>query len=126
MLRTCVGAVKRKLAILLRRYHGPTMKSFESVGEAHRDALASDLLDLIARCSRTDDGTMVVPSEYLEGVIVKRVQGRGRSKGMCSLGVMSCSVGLQWSTHVDGFPISFHSGDPSASKKGLLIPLLYH
>jgi ubiquinone/menaquinone biosynthesis C-methylase UbiE len=55
-----------------RRYYGPTLKSFEAVGEAGREALESDLLDLIARFNRADDGTMVVPNEYLEAVIVKR------------------------------------------------------
>jgi hypothetical protein len=28
--------------------------------------------NLIARFNRADDGTMVVPSEYLEAVIIKR------------------------------------------------------
>lgn len=55
-----------------RRYYGPTMKAFEAVGEAGRAALEADLLALIARFNRADDGTMVVPSEYLEAVIVKR------------------------------------------------------
>lgn len=55
-----------------RRYYGPTLKSFEAVGEAGREALDTDLFDLIARFNRADDGTMVVPSEYLEAVIVKR------------------------------------------------------
>jgi len=55
-----------------RRFYGPTMKSFEAVGEAGRAALEADLLDLIARFNRADDGTMVVPSEYLEAVIAKR------------------------------------------------------
>jgi ubiquinone/menaquinone biosynthesis C-methylase UbiE len=55
-----------------RRYYGPTLKSFEAVGEAGREALESDLLDLIARFNRADDGTMVVPNEYLETVIVRR------------------------------------------------------
>lgn len=55
-----------------RRYYGPTMKSFEAVSEAGRQALESDLLDLVARFNRADDGTMVVPSEYLEAVIVRR------------------------------------------------------
>lgn len=55
-----------------RRYYGPTLKSFEAVGEAGREGLESDLLDLIARFNRADDGTMVVPNEYLEAVIVKR------------------------------------------------------
>jgi ubiquinone/menaquinone biosynthesis C-methylase UbiE len=55
-----------------RSYYGPTMKSFEAVGDAGRAALEGDLLDLIARFNRADDGTMVVPSEYLEAVIIKR------------------------------------------------------
>ena len=55
-----------------RRYYGPTMKTFEAVGEAGRAALQADLLDLIARFNRADDGTMVVPSEYLEAVVVTR------------------------------------------------------
>ena len=55
-----------------RRYYGPTMKAFEAVGDAGRDALETDLLELIARFNRAEDGTMVVPSEYLEAVIVKR------------------------------------------------------
>lgn len=54
-----------------QRYYGPTMKAFEAVGEAGRDALEGDLLDLIDRFNRADDGTMVVPSEYLETVIIK-------------------------------------------------------
>jgi ubiquinone/menaquinone biosynthesis C-methylase UbiE len=55
-----------------RRFYGPTLKSFEAVGDDGRAALESDLLDLIARFNRADDGTMVVPSEYLEAVIVRR------------------------------------------------------
>ena len=55
-----------------RRYYGPTMKSFEAVGDAGREALKTDLLDLVGRFNRADDGTMVVPSEYLEAVIVTR------------------------------------------------------
>ena len=55
-----------------RRYYGPTMKSFDAVGEAGRAALETDMLELIARFNRADDGSMVVPSEYLEAVIVRR------------------------------------------------------
>ena len=54
-----------------RRYYGPTLKAFETVGEEGRPALEADLLENIARFNRADDGTMVVPSEYLEAVIVK-------------------------------------------------------
>ena len=55
-----------------RRYYGPTLKAFETVGEEGRAALEADLLENIARFNRADDGTMVVPSEYLEAVIVTR------------------------------------------------------
>ena len=55
-----------------RASYGPTLKSFEAVGEAGRAALETDMLDLIARFNRADDGTMVVPNTYLEAVIVKR------------------------------------------------------
>ena len=48
------------------------MKSFEAVGEAGSGALKADLLDLIARFNRADHGSMVVPSEYQEAVIIKR------------------------------------------------------
>lgn len=55
-----------------RRYYGPTLKAFEAVGEAGSDALQTDLLYLIAKFNRATDGTMVVPTEYLETVIIKR------------------------------------------------------
>jgi ubiquinone/menaquinone biosynthesis C-methylase UbiE len=54
-----------------RRWYGPTLKSFETVGESGREALEADLLKLIADFNRADDGTLIVPSEYLEAVIVK-------------------------------------------------------
>ena len=55
-----------------RAHYGPTLKAFEAVGEDGRAALEQDLLELIARFNRADDGTMVVPNEYLEAVIVTR------------------------------------------------------
>lgn len=54
------------------RYYGPTLKAFAAVGDAGRDALRADLLELIGRFNRADDGTMIVSSEYLETVIVRR------------------------------------------------------
>jgi ubiquinone/menaquinone biosynthesis C-methylase UbiE len=55
-----------------RRFYGPTMKAFEAVGPDGEAALRADLLELIASANRATDGTMVVPSEYLEAVIVLR------------------------------------------------------
>jgi ubiquinone/menaquinone biosynthesis C-methylase UbiE len=54
-----------------RRWYGPTLKSFEAVGAAGSEALEKDLVELIGGLNRADDGTMVVPSEYLEAVMVK-------------------------------------------------------
>jgi ubiquinone/menaquinone biosynthesis C-methylase UbiE len=55
-----------------RTFYGPTMKAFEAVGESGRDSLQADLLNLIAKFNRAEDGTMIVPTEYLETVIIKR------------------------------------------------------
>jgi SAM-dependent methyltransferase len=55
-----------------RDFYGPTLKAFEAVGEAGAPALEADIVALIAAHNTATDGTMVVPSEYLETVIVKR------------------------------------------------------
>jgi hypothetical protein len=55
-----------------RRYYGPTLKAFQAVGDDGREALETDILELIAWFNRADDGTMIVPNEYLEAVIVAR------------------------------------------------------
>jgi ubiquinone/menaquinone biosynthesis C-methylase UbiE len=55
-----------------RRYYGPTLQSFAAVGTAGEAALRDDLLALVARFNVASDGSMVVPSEYLEAVITTR------------------------------------------------------
>ena len=50
-----------------RRYYGPTLKAFEAVGEDGREALEADILELIARFNRADDGTMVVAERVPRG-----------------------------------------------------------
>lgn len=55
-----------------RRWYGPTIKAFEALDDAGKTALEQDILGLIGELNRADDGTMVVPSEYLEAVITKR------------------------------------------------------
>jgi len=52
-----------------RHWYGPTLKTFEAVGPDGEAALRQDLLDLVARFNVAVDGTMAVPSEYLEAVI---------------------------------------------------------
>jgi SAM-dependent methyltransferase len=53
-------------------YYGPVLKALAALDEPKRKALLADLDALIGRFNRADDGTMVVPSEYLEIVITRR------------------------------------------------------
>jgi SAM-dependent methyltransferase len=55
-----------------RTYYGPTNKAFNAVGADKEESLAADLIGLVQRFNSTTDGAMVVPSEYLEAVIVTR------------------------------------------------------
>jgi hypothetical protein len=48
------------------------LKAFAALDSSNQQALRNDLLALIGRMNGADDGTMVVPSEYLEIVIIKR------------------------------------------------------
>jgi ubiquinone/menaquinone biosynthesis C-methylase UbiE len=57
---------------VFRNYYGPTLKAFAALDETNQRRLADDILKLIASMNRAEDGTMVLPSEYLEIVIVKR------------------------------------------------------
>jgi ubiquinone/menaquinone biosynthesis C-methylase UbiE len=52
-------------------YYGPLLKTFAALPAAGQAALESDLKALIGQLNRVSDGTMVVPSEYLEVVIAK-------------------------------------------------------
>ena len=57
---------------IFKTYYGPMLKAFAALDEARQGGLRNDLLDLIATMNRAEDGTMVVPGEYLEIVIAKR------------------------------------------------------
>lgn len=52
-------------------YYGPLLKAFGALDPAAHAAFESDIMALIAQFNRAGDGTMVVPSEYLEVVITK-------------------------------------------------------
>jgi ubiquinone/menaquinone biosynthesis C-methylase UbiE len=56
---------------VFKSYYGPMLKAFAALDESNQQALKKDLLALIASMNRAQDGTMVVPSEYLEIVILK-------------------------------------------------------
>lgn len=57
---------------VFKTYYGPILKAFAALDVAAQKNLNDDLLTLIAALNKADDGTMVVPSEYLEVVIVKK------------------------------------------------------
>jgi ubiquinone/menaquinone biosynthesis C-methylase UbiE len=57
---------------MFKTYYGPMVKAFAALDEAKRKSLAADLESLIGRLNRADDGTMIVPGEYLEVVIVTK------------------------------------------------------
>lgn len=57
---------------VFRTYYGPMVKAYAALDESKREALTADLENLIARFNRAEDGTMVVPAEYLEIVVVRK------------------------------------------------------
>jgi ubiquinone/menaquinone biosynthesis C-methylase UbiE len=57
---------------VFKTYYGPVLKAFAALAPADQAALEQDILALIARFNRADDGAMVVPSEYLEVVVTRR------------------------------------------------------
>ena len=58
---------------LWRAVYGPLQKAFAALDEAAQEQLTTDLLALIDRFNVATDGTMVVPAEYLEVIVTKRV-----------------------------------------------------
>ena len=56
---------------VFKRYYGPVLKTFAALEPAAQSALRLDLLALIERFNRAGDGTVVVPSEYLEIVVTR-------------------------------------------------------
>jgi hypothetical protein len=57
---------------LWREVYGPLQKAFGALDAAAQAQLAADLLALIDRNNVADDGTMVVPAEYVEVVVTRR------------------------------------------------------
>jgi ubiquinone/menaquinone biosynthesis C-methylase UbiE len=57
---------------IFKTFYGPVLKAFAALAPAGQAALHRDLTALITQFNRADDGTMVVPGEYLEIVITRR------------------------------------------------------
>lgn len=56
---------------VFRTYYGPMLKTFGALEPTAQAGLLRDLLALVDQFNRSADGTMVVPSEYLEIVITR-------------------------------------------------------
>jgi ubiquinone/menaquinone biosynthesis C-methylase UbiE len=57
---------------VFRAYYGPTNRAFAALDGERQAALETEILNLLDRSNRADDGTLVVPGEYLEVVVEKR------------------------------------------------------
>jgi ubiquinone/menaquinone biosynthesis C-methylase UbiE len=57
---------------IFKTFYGPVHKAFAALDETKQPALAEDILALIGRFNRADDGTLVAPSDYLEIVITRK------------------------------------------------------
>jgi hypothetical protein len=55
-----------------RDFYGPTAKDFDSLDSAGRESLAQDLRELLEDWDISGDGIIVVASDYLEAVAVRR------------------------------------------------------
>ena len=65
------GSPKHWLDVF-RTYYGPVLKAFAALPPPAQAALEQDLANLIGNFNRARDGTVVVPSEYLEVVVLRR------------------------------------------------------
>lgn len=54
---------------IFKNYYGPVLKAFAAIDPPARIALEADLNTLLREFNTAKDGTLVVPSEYLEAVI---------------------------------------------------------
>jgi ubiquinone/menaquinone biosynthesis C-methylase UbiE len=57
---------------IFRDYYGPVLKAFASLNPESRKALEKDLYALLDQNNAAKDGTLVLPSEYLEVVITRK------------------------------------------------------
>jgi ubiquinone/menaquinone biosynthesis C-methylase UbiE len=57
---------------IFRTYYGPVLKTFAAIDPKAREALEADLYALFGKFNTAKDGTLVVPSEYLEVVVTKK------------------------------------------------------
>jgi SAM-dependent methyltransferase len=57
---------------VFKTFYGPVLKAFAALEPSRQLELENDLHALLVRTNRATNGTLVVPSEYLEVIITKR------------------------------------------------------
>jgi ubiquinone/menaquinone biosynthesis C-methylase UbiE len=57
---------------VFKGFYGPVLKAFSALDPSIQATLETDLLALAAKFNTAEDGTMVLPSEYLEVVLTKK------------------------------------------------------
>jgi ubiquinone/menaquinone biosynthesis C-methylase UbiE len=57
---------------VFKTFYGPMLKAFAALDANAQAGLRRDLITVVAEFNRAKDGTMAVPSEYLEVVMTKR------------------------------------------------------
>ncbi len=57
---------------IFRSYYGPVLKAFAAIDSEARSSLERDLVALIAEFNSATDGSVVIPSEYLQVVATRR------------------------------------------------------
>ncbi|MGH6814541.1 MAG: class I SAM-dependent methyltransferase [Hyphomicrobiaceae bacterium] len=57
---------------IFKTYYGPVLKTFAALDPAARPALEHDIEKLIERFNRSDDDTLVVPSDYLQIIVTRQ------------------------------------------------------
>jgi ubiquinone/menaquinone biosynthesis C-methylase UbiE len=58
---------------VFKGFYGPVLKAFSTLDPAIQQALETDIMALANRFNTATDGTMVLPSEYLEVVVTKKM-----------------------------------------------------
>jgi ubiquinone/menaquinone biosynthesis C-methylase UbiE len=56
---------------VFRTFYGPTHRAFAALDADKQAALQADIFELLARMNRGGESALIVPSEYLEAVIVR-------------------------------------------------------
>ena len=57
---------------IFRTYYGPVLKAFAAITADARQALENDLYALLEEFNIAEDGTLVVPGQYLEVVVTRK------------------------------------------------------